>query len=544
MKEDSLYSELDRETFFLKPRQILRTLKSKRLILSTFFIGFLTAGNLYYLFFHSEYWTARAHIKAVNTSQPLKQINILAQDVFTADILNQVLANIITTNQRLSALVPKPRIFEVVTWLKTEKPKGIDHLKKDIMWPELVTYLRSTTTSEVDSDKQQLIIEVKTRSAELSKLIAGSMSHAITQYHYLNQKSKIQEVESFVAAKLEKVERDFADKEIKLKLKNQLQAELDKQKKALAALTFDAQVIQEPYLVDNYVRPTVGTKVIVVALTGLILTLLALLFKTILFYRARFLSDFEQIGLIAAAEIPRVEFSGPIHTPLILDHLDPSFHKPFDEIFSKLTKKFELRRKKEKKGQILLVTGPVISSGKSFVAANLACKFSEKGSRVLLVDCDFRLPSLLKIFELPKASLGIEQLLDKESLSSDLKHRVSKNLQVITCQSDLTDPSALLDSHRLKSYLRKERHNYDYIILDSAPCLAAGDASLMATFCDAAVLVTGYKQCFLEEVAHVFSDLRMVKKIPVYAVINYSEQLPKVGLKSGPSSFHKSQKIR
>ena len=48
----------------------------------------------------------------------------------------------------------------------------------------------------------------------------------------------------------------------------------------------------------------------------------------------------------------------------------------------------------------------------------------------------------------------------------------------------------------------------------------------------------------IEEVEQAFVDLRMVKKIPVYAIINYSEQKAKVSLKSSPSSFHKTQKIR
>jgi len=550
VKEYDLYSELDRDTFFLKPRQILRTLKSKRLILITFFIGFLTAGNLYYLFFHSDFWTAQIHLKAVNTQQPSKQINILAADVITADILNQVLANIITKNLRLSAIVPKPRIFEIIGWLKSEKPNGIDWLMKDVVWQELLTYLRATITPKVDSNNQQLVIEVRTRNADLSKAIAAFMGHAISQYHYLNQKSKIQEVESFITSKIDRVNQQILEtqsalaKEIKLKLKNQLLLELEKQRKALVALTFDTQIVREPFLVDDYVRPTVITKVFIVALMGLILTLLALLFKTILFYRVRFLSDFEQIGLIPSAEIPRIEVSDPTLTPLLLDYSDDGFHKPFNELFSSLTKKFEPRRKKYERGQILLVTGPVISSGKSFVAANLACKFSEKGFRVLLIDCDFRLPTLDKIFDFPKSTLGIEQLIKTDSLSDDLKHTVSQNLHVVTCQSDLRDPSILLDSHRLKSALRTQRQNYDYILLDSSPTLAAGDASVLATFCNGAIMVTGYKQCFLEEVEHAFADLQMVKKIPVYAVINYSEQVGKLGLKSGPSSFHKSQKIR
>lgn len=550
VNEHDLYSELDRETFFLKPRQILRTLKSKRLVLTTFFIGFLTAGNFYYLFFHSEYWTAKTQLRAIGTKPTNKQINILAADIYSVDILNQVLANAITQKVRLSAIIPKPRLNEVLTWLKNERSKGIEHLMKNDKWTELLTYLRSTISTDLYSE-EQITIEVRTRNAGVSLTLAGYLGESLRQYHYLNQKIKIQEMENFVTAKIEKIDQEIIQNEylglgdtknIKLQLKEKLILELAKQKKAKSDLAIDTEIVKKAYLADNYVRPTVGVKVIIVALTGLILTLLALLFKTVFFYRVRFLSDFEQLGLIPTTEIPRLELSESPNPPLLLDYSNKDFHQPFDQLHMKLTKKFEVRRKKLRQGQILLVTGPVISSGKSFVAANLACKLSEKGSKVLLVDCDFRIPSLAKIFDLPKSSLGVEQLITKDSPLN--KNTITKSLQVITCQPNIKDPSILLDSHRLKSFLRNERSHYDYIILDSPPCLAVGDAAFLATLCDGAILVTGYKQCFLEEVGLAFADLRMAKKLPVYAVINFSEQLPKLGLKSSESRFHKTQKIR
>ena len=55
-----------------------------------------------------------------------------------------------------------------------------------------------------------------------------------------------------------------------------------------------------------------------------------------------------------------------------------------------------------KRGQkVIMVTSVGENEGKSTIAANLALALAEKNRRVVLLDCDFRKPSLHKIFETP-----------------------------------------------------------------------------------------------------------------------------------------------
>ncbi len=60
--------------------------------------------------------------------------------------------------------------------------------------------------------------------------------------------------------------------------------------------------------------------------------------------------------------------------------------------------------------QLLLVTSPGKSEGKSLTAANLAIVMAQAGSRVLLVDCDLRRPVLHKAFSLDRDP-GLSNLL-------------------------------------------------------------------------------------------------------------------------------------
>ena len=68
--------------------------------------------------------------------------------------------------------------------------------------------------------------------------------------------------------------------------------------------------------------------------------------------------------------------------------------------------------------QVLLVTSPGKSEGKTSTAANLAAVMAQAGNRVLLVDCDLRKPKLHKMFGLDR-SQGLSNLLVSRTLESD-----------------------------------------------------------------------------------------------------------------------------
>ena len=60
-----------------------------------------------------------------------------------------------------------------------------------------------------------------------------------------------------------------------------------------------------------------------------------------------------------------------------------------------------LEQESAKGAKVFLVAGAGENEGKSTIAANLALALSEKDRKVVLLDCDFRKPSLHKIFEMP-----------------------------------------------------------------------------------------------------------------------------------------------
>lgn len=146
-----------------------------------------------------------------------------------------------------------------------------------------------------------------------------------------------------------------------------------------------------------------------------------------------------------------------------------------------------------KRGQrVILITSVGENEGKSTVAANLALAMAEKGRRVALLDCDFRKPSLHKIFEVqtPQAKNLTTYLLQDEeepadSLLADKKHNIALGISHNTGKS----VTKLLNNGKLPALLQWLRAQVDYVIMDTSPMLAAADAEIIASMADTAVLV-------------------------------------------------------
>jgi capsular exopolysaccharide synthesis family protein len=150
--------------------------------------------------------------------------------------------------------------------------------------------------------------------------------------------------------------------------------------------------------------------------------------------------------------------------------------------------------------KVLLVGSGSAGDGKTSVAVNLATTLVAENKKVLLIDANFRRPSLQKIF--PKAGssnsdieagsfdFGLSSILTNQcGPQNAIRPSGTEGLDIIDCGPLPSNPAELLGSARMEELLKQQRKSYDYIIIDSPPVLLVSDAKVLAGIADATILV-------------------------------------------------------
>lgn len=141
----------------------------------------------------------------------------------------------------------------------------------------------------------------------------------------------------------------------------------------------------------------------------------------------------------------------------------------------------------------LLVTSSVAEEGKTFTACCLAGVFAqEPGKRVLLMDADLRKPRADRSLGIDRNGdlTGLSQVLRGEALCENaLIAASSLNLFFMPAGPVPDNPAELLSGPVFGEILRELTEHFDWIVLDSPPVLSLADASLIAPFCQATLLI-------------------------------------------------------
>jgi len=142
----------------------------------------------------------------------------------------------------------------------------------------------------------------------------------------------------------------------------------------------------------------------------------------------------------------------------------------------------------------ILITSAIPGEGKTFVASNIAQAIArEKGRRVLLIDGDLRKPRLHIPLGAP-LSPGLSDYLRKEMDEvSIIQHGQEGNLCFISGGDETTHASELLSTGRMQMLLDRLAPLFDWVIVDSPPCLPVADAGVLAGLCDGVLLVVRAK---------------------------------------------------
>src|SRR3990172_8512409 len=180
--------------------------------------------------------------------------------------------------------------------------------------------------------------------------------------------------------------------------------------------------------------------------------------------------------------------------------------------------------------RLFLITSSRPREGKSTVAVNLACSLPALGKRVLLVDADLRRPVLHRFFRIDN-EVGLTDVLEGRKRLEDACHAFASGPMVLTSGRIPEDPQQLLASAALERTLAELKSEFDFVIIDSAPYLAAADASWIAPRVDGVVLVLRFGLVTESEAIRTKRRLESAGSRIVGAVFNCLEN-------SAPDTYH------
>ena len=174
--------------------------------------------------------------------------------------------------------------------------------------------------------------------------------------------------------------------------------------------------------------------------------------------------------------------------------------------------------------QTLLVASSEQGEGKSTIVSNLASVLAKSGQKVAVVDCDMRLPSQQKIFNLSNDQGLSDVLMQKIALETAIQQSSIPGVQVLTSGSNIRNPAELLGSPQMSEVIKQLCQHFDNILLDSPSILDVPDAVALAPQVDGVILVVSQAHSQRELVREACKQLSDVKARTIGVIINRTEQ--------------------
>ena len=222
------------------------------------------------------------------------------------------------------------------------------------------------------------------------------------------------------------------------------------------------------------------TRVVLGAAAGLVLGLISAFVIEAWDDRLRQRDRVEQLtGLPVLAEIPHLsrDQARNHHLAVVDDISGPSAERVRAARTSIQFAMESRGRDQDDLSPVLMVTSPGPGEGKTTVTANLAASFADGGQSVLVIDADFRRPTMRRYLA------PVPNLINPDA-PADTR---MPNLSFLAGPHHVASPDDAVST--LREMVAAWRPHFDLVLLDTPPILTTNDAADLLDVADAVVLV-------------------------------------------------------
>lgn len=175
----------------------------------------------------------------------------------------------------------------------------------------------------------------------------------------------------------------------------------------------------------------------------------------------------------------------------------------------------------ESSPKVVLVTSTVPNEGKTTFATSLSTMLALDEKKTLLLDLDFRNPSVYSLLDLDDDEDDDSDNGNKSNFEAFLRSQdddaspsiveMKFGCHVLGLESAAKDPGKLLRSSRLSDMLKTMRDRYDLIIIDGPPSLGLSDIKALLAVVDSLVFIARWNSTNADIAAEAVQELQRCK---------------------------------
>lgn len=150
--------------------------------------------------------------------------------------------------------------------------------------------------------------------------------------------------------------------------------------------------------------------------------------------------------------------------------------------------------------------------GKSTVSVNLAISLAQIDKKVVIVDCDMRIPTVAAKLGMENRP-GLSDFLADEDGNSQLPVISNEEfgIDVIPAGTIPPDPTKLIESPQMKDLIQALKVVYDYVIVDFPPVTVVSDAAILSAVIDGYLIVALHDSTGTSQMDETIRQLNFAK---------------------------------
>lgn len=188
--------------------------------------------------------------------------------------------------------------------------------------------------------------------------------------------------------------------------------------------------------------------------------------------------------------------------------------------------------------QMIVITSSLPNEGKTTLALSLATARARSGQDVVLIEADYRKPTIHNLVGGPKRPGLIDVLNGRNTLSEAAHSTKEPRLHVVPAGGVLMDPLSPKKLDLLREQLDAYAANYQTVIVDTSPLMVTAEALLLASLADVMVVAIRWAKTRRDVVSHVLDRLSAHGIKSVVAVVTMVDSKKHASLGYGDSSYY------